>query len=416
MPRSITPALRLDSHRARAHWHLRQGLAEPIAGSLDEIVAATGWVRTLGGVDVYLAVRARAPGMKRVDLDKVVAEGRLSVIPAVRGCIYLVPRAELPVAMRVAEEQYKKRTERELEKVGVPESEIAAVGEAVVGTLKKGPLSTDALRKALPAGVLRSLGEKGKKVGMSATLPTALRYLEFDGKVERTLAGERLDSERYEWRLPQKNPFAGAKIPREPTQRYALIARSFFRHAGPASVEDFASWTGLSQRDAKAAMERAGLSPVAVEGYADEAFVVEEDLPILREAAKASASVSMLAFEDNYLGLHGGPRLLVDPKHHGREVPQWGQKKGSTLGEVKHLAMRAVFDGDRLVGFWEFDAEAGKVVVGAFEELNPVRMKAVAARAEDVGNFLSEDMGHAKSYTLDTAEAIRERAAAVKAI
>jgi hypothetical protein len=78
-------ALRIDLARARAHWHWRQGLAEPMNGPLEEVVAETGWPRTLGGVDVYLALRARAPGMRRSDLDEAVEEARLQVIPAVRG-------------------------------------------------------------------------------------------------------------------------------------------------------------------------------------------------------------------------------------------------------------------------------------------------------------------------------------------
>ena len=47
---------------------------------------------------------------------------------------------------------------------------------------RKGPLSTDALRKSLPGGTVRSLGEKGKKVGISSTLPPAVRHLKLAPK------------------------------------------------------------------------------------------------------------------------------------------------------------------------------------------------------------------------------------------
>src|SRR5207247_4073414 len=99
---------------------------------------------------------------------------------------------------------------------------------------------------------------------------------------ERTVENGRLDSERYAWRLVTKSPFAGAKIPADPNERHAAVARVFFRHAGPASAKDFAAWAGLSQREAKAAIELAKLAPLAVEGYAEEAFALEEDLPALR--------------------------------------------------------------------------------------------------------------------------------------
>src|SRR5262245_23148738 len=110
-----TGPLKITLDRARAHWHARQGLATPVKGKVEEVGAATGWPRTLGGSDVYLAVRARVPGLKRRVLDDAVQASRLQVIPAVRGCIYLVPRAEVPLLLRVAEEQYRPRSERELQ-------------------------------------------------------------------------------------------------------------------------------------------------------------------------------------------------------------------------------------------------------------------------------------------------------------
>lgn len=414
MPRTVpAAAVRISLDRARAFWHRRQGLAEAGQGTIEETLDATSWPRTLGGVDVYLALRARRPGMRRQELDGAVAQSRIQVIPAVRGCIYVVPRPQVPLVLRIAEEQARKRMDREMEKVGVKPSELADVGEAVLKALRKGPLTTDALRKALPEGVVRSLGEKGKKVGISSTLPPAIRHLEFEGKVERTLENGRLDTERYLWRLTPKNPFTGAKVPKDAAERYARLAEIFVRQAGPVTVSDFADWAALSQRDARAAIENLPAVPVAVEGYADEAFVLEKDLAALKDAAPAT-SVSLLSFEDNYLTIHGGPGLLTDPKHHSREVSRWGTTKGTTLGDVKHLLARSVLDGDRLVGFWEFDPSSGKGVFATFDPLPPKRKKAVQELAESTAAFLKEDLGHARSFSLDSMEQVQERADLIK--
>ena len=191
--------------------------------------------------------------MTRKALDQAVEAARLQVIPAVRGCIYLVPRSEVPLVLRVAEGEYRSRTERELQRAGVREEEVTALGAQVLKALAGGPLSPDGLRKALPEGAVRSLGERGKKLGMSSPLPTALRYLEFEGgKVERTLEGGRLDSERYQWRLPAKNPFTGAKVPGDAVNRHAAVARRFFQSAGPATLRELCNWTALAQKDARA--------------------------------------------------------------------------------------------------------------------------------------------------------------------
>jgi hypothetical protein len=179
-------------------------------------------------------------------------------------------------------------------------------------------------------------------------------------------------------------------------------------------VADFAAWSALSQRDARAAFEKLPVVPILVEGYGDEAFVMEQDLAALKEAAPAATSVSLLSFEDNYLTFHGGPGLLTDTKHHKREVSKWGNTKGTTLGDVKHVSARTVFDGERLVGFWEFDPASGRAVFSTFDPLPPKRKKAVQEAAEDVATFLKEDLGHARSFSLDTMEQVQERAELVK--
>ncbi len=409
-----TPRITLD--RARAHWLRAQGLAEPLKGSLEEVVAATGWVRTLGGADVYLAVRARVPGMRREHLDAAVEANSLQVIPAVRGCIYMVPRADAPLVLRVAEEAYRKRAEREHEKAGLTQKELADVAEAALATLRKGPLTTDALRKAMPAGVVRSLGEAGKKVGIASPLPPALRHLEFEGKVERRMEGGRLDTERYLWRVTARNPFTGAKVPAATEERNARLAAIFFRQFGPATVEDFAAWAAFSQRDAKAAVARAGLVPVAVEDCAEPSYVPEDVLPPLREKVPPATSVSLLPAHDLYVSSHGGPARLTDPEHHGIQVPSWGASKGGPLGDAAHMFVRPVLDGEKVVGLWEFDPKADDVVFRTFAPLAPRRRKAVQALAEDTAAFLREDIGHARSFSLDNVDSVQRRADFVKSV
>ncbi|MCE9667638.1 winged helix DNA-binding domain-containing protein [Myxococcus stipitatus] len=409
-------ALRISLERARAHWLRTQGLAEPLALDLEALVAATGWVRTLGGADVYLALAARAARMARADLDRAVEASRLQVIPAVRGCIYLVPREEVPLTLRVAEAQYRKRAEREHAQSGIAPKELVDVGEAVLVALRKGALSTDALRKALPAGVVRSLGAAGKKAGISSTLPPALRHLEFEGKVERSLEGGRLDTERYLWRLPARNPFTGAKVPAEVEERNARLAALFFRQFGPATVEDFADWAAFSQREAKAAVARAALVPVEVEGLGALAYVPEAVVTTLREKVPQATSVSFLPSQDLYFAARGGPGRVTDPRHHALQVPRWGSAKDGALGEVAHMSLRGVLDGDRLAGFWEFDPAAGEVVFHTFEALSPRRRKQFEARAGEVATFLVDEVGHARAFTLDTDASVAERAALIRSL
>ncbi len=411
-PDLTLPLLPLDT--ARRIFVAAQLPPRP-AGSAAQALEETGFVRTLGGVDVYIAVRARVPGMRRADLDAAVERREVLVTPAVRGCIYLVPRRDAPLALRVADLLSRSRSEREHEKAGIRPGEVEEVGRAVLEVLReRGPLTTDALRRAMPPGAVRSLGEAGKKLGLSSPLPPALRHLEFAGQVERTLEEGRLDSERYRWRIAERSPFESAKLPQEPVELFAGMARIFFRGAGLGTVRDFAGWAGLSQRDARAAVERCPLVPIAIEGVDEVHYLLEERRDLL-EAAD-SDTVALLPFEDNLVALHGGPALLVDRAHHGTPVPSWGSSKISTLGEARHMSLRGVVAEGKIAGFWEYDPDAREVVIGTFNEIPAATRKRLDAEAEALAHFLADDIGHGRSFNLDTDDDMRQRAAVIRRV
>lgn len=378
-----------------------------MVGSLADVVAATGWIRTLGGVDGYLALRARQPGLRRAAVDEAIRSGALQVIPAVRGCIYLVPRAEVPLALRIAEAVFRPSAERDLKKVGASWKLIEEVAAAAKAALQAGPLSPDALRKALPAGAVPSFGEAGKKAGIASPLPMALRTLEFAGAVRRTLPDGRLDSERYVWQLTTQSPFTGARIPDEPAARLAELAAIFFRHAAPASVRSFAEWSALPLRDCRAAVASLGLVPIAVSGAAEPHYGYAEDLV----PTEPSGAVRLLPFDDNYHTDHGGPAPLVDPAWHALTVPVWGAMRGEggTLGTSKHVSLRSICIGPELAGFWEYDPDGGEISAKPFSVLKKTQRDALAEACSELAAFLRDELGHGRSFSLDTDDELRQR-------
>ncbi len=392
--------------QARAVWHRRQGLAAKAAGPIDAVLAATSWPRTLGGIDVYLSVRARVAKLRRAELDAAVERRDVQVVPAVRGCIYLVPRQLAPLCLRVAEDQWRPRTDREIQKAGTTWAEIEQVAAAARAALAGGPLTPDGLRRAMPAGSIRSLGDAGKKVGISSPLPLALRLLEFSGRIERTLPGGRLDSERYEWRLATTAAAAAATqaVPPTAAERNARLAAIFFAGAAPATVKDFAAWAALSQSDAQKAVQELPLRPVQVPEYSAQALAFAEDL----EEVPPSAELSFLPFEDNFLTTHGGLALLTDPAHHGQSLPVWGSTRTSPLARSKEISLRPILAGPNVVGFWEYDPDARRVVYKVFEKSTPPA--AVAVAAESLTAFLRDELQHGRSFSLDTDDELRARA------
>jgi hypothetical protein len=409
----VPAPLQLTLDQVRALRISAQGLPPAAKPKLLPTLERTGFVRTLGGADCYLGVRARVPSLRREELDRAVESAEAAVTPAARGCMYLVARADVPLCLRIADQLSAGRAAREHEKAGIKDGEVEQVAEAALKALRKGPMTTDVLRKAMPEGTVRSLGERGKKVGISSPLPAALRLLEFAGKVERTPEEHRLDTERYLWRAAAKNPFAGAKLPDEPARLHGMLLERFVRFAGVSQLKDFCAWAGLSQRDGKAAAQHAELMPITAEGLTD-AFSPPDAAALLKKSTASDEAVGLLPFEDNLVHLHGGPAWLVDPDHHDLPMPNWSSGKPEPLAKAHYLSFRPVLGDGRLCGFWDYDPDAKRVVAQYFAPPSKATQQRLDEAVEATTAFLRDELGHGHSFSLDTDDELRKRIGLLK--
>lgn len=387
--------------QARALWWHKQALASTGKRPLASLIGDSGWLRTLGGADAYLAARARRPGMPRADLDAVIAAGALCVRPAVRGCIYLVPAAAVPDLLALNAEDWRGQTEKELARIGKTMKVVEGLAPGVLAALT-GPMTTDAIRKAM-SGEIPSFGDAGKKVGLSSPLPLALRLLELAGKIERTLDGGRLDTERYLWRR------TAGKLPapaRDREARLAGVVDAFLGFAGPATLAQLSAWSGHPQRDLRPAIARLDAAEVDVETLGP-AYLRRADLAARPPPPRGTA---LLALEDNYVNNHG-VAAVTDPRHHAFEVDLWaGTGKAAPLGKANHMLSRSIVVDGLIAGFWEVDPRSAGAVWYTFEPAPAPLAKTLDELAAATARFLLDELGHARVTTLDTMDDVQSRA------
>jgi hypothetical protein len=387
--------------QARALWWHNQALSGTGKRPLAALIGDSGWLRTLGGADAYLAARARRPGMPRTALDAAIAAGELCVRPAVRGCIYLVPASAVPDLLALNAEDWRRQTEKELAKIGKTMKIVEGLAPGVLAALT-GPMTTDALRKVF-RGDIPSFGDAGKKVGLSSPLPLALRLLELAGKIERTLDGGRLDTERYLWRRTTGKLPAPA---RDHEGRVARVLDAFLGFAGPATLAQLSAWSGHPQRDLKTAIARVDAAEVVVEGMGA-AYVRRADLAARPPPPRGTA---LLALEDNYLNNHG-VAAVTDPRHHAFEVDLWGGSgKPAPLGKANHMLSRSIVVDGLIAGFWEVDPRSAGAVWHTFDPAPAALARTLDELAAATARFLLDELGHARVFTLDTMDDVQGRA------
>lgn len=375
-----------------AWWHRKQGLNGSLAGAPPAtVLARTGWARSVGGAGPYLTLFARA-GTSREAADAAVANLEIYELPSARGCTYVVPAEDFALALKVGQPASEVPIATARKYCGVDDRELDALYQAVLDALTPGrPLTPDQIKEAC-GGTVRSLGDAGKKRGLSTTLPLALGSLQATGEIRRVPVNGRLDQQRYAYIRWENNPLKGFSLTYE--EALTELARRYFRWIGPATLQDFQWFSGLGVGASKAATAPLNLVPV----QPDEPFLV---LPDEREAfasyaAPTDPEIALVSGLDGLLLLRRDLCSLMAAAD--RERPVYGEKGVQAMGGLSDSPFHAIVDRGRLIGFWEYDPQQQEIVWMTFDA-PPASLREAVARTEA---FAREQLGDVRSFSLDS--------------
>jgi hypothetical protein len=377
----------VDASKLRAWYSHRQGLDGSLEGKpAAEILQRAGWARSVGGVSPYLTLFARA-GTSREQADAGARKLEIYELPSARGCTYVLPASDFALGL-AAGRGFDGEIKTAL-KLGVTEKEIAKLCDAVLGALEKGPLDPEGLSEATGKAV-RNLGPEGKKKGLSTTLPVALEQLQTTGDIRRVPTNGRFDQQRYQYALWRPNPLRGFKL--SPEEVHTELARKYFAWIGPASAADFQSFAGLGVKATKAALDPLNLEPI------DNA---PGDQRVFLPGDRAKFDAFKPSKEPNY-SLLGS----IDPLFHLLATG----RAGFADGPVIDLPSHAIVDRGRLVGLWDYDQPTESIAWVSFVKKDKSLQQAVT-RTE---NFVRDQLGDARSFSLDSPKSRAPRIAALR--
>jgi hypothetical protein len=397
-------AAAVSAEQIRSWCWSRQGLDGSLEGARPEVVLErAGWMRSMGGSGPYLGFFARA-SLSRAQVDEAMAALTIHELPSARGCTYVVPAADFAVALH-AGQGHAETAEIEMAKkfLGVTDREMEKLSRTIVDAVSRSPADPKELKERL-GGAVRHLGEEGKKRGLTTTLPLGLGLLESHGEIRRVPVGGRLDQQRYQYVRWDPSPLAGVRIAKDEVPM-ALGGR-FFRWAAPATVAQFAWWAGLGKKVAQAVARALALVPL---GEGDERLLFSDDREALRaHCVSEKARVSLVGSLDNLLHLRRELGTVLDPGDAERQV--YGERKRAQLGTVLDLPHHAIVDRGRLVGFWEYDATSRSIVRSLFGRGG----RAFDEAALRMAAFVRDELGDARTFSLDSSERREPRIAALR--
>ncbi len=379
----------VDPSKLRAWYAHRQGLDGSLERKLSaDVLQRAGWARSVAGVSPYLTLFARA-GISREQADAAAQKLQIHELPSARGCTYVLPASDF--ALGLAAGQGFDSDMKAAIKLGVTEKEIAKLCDAVVAALEQGPLDPEGLREATGKAA-RNLGEEGKKKGVTTTLPLALGELQASGDIRRVSINGRFDQQRYQYALWRPNPLRGFKLSPEEVQ--TELARKYFAWIGPASAADFQWFSGLGVKAAKAAIEPLKLEPIEI---------APGDTRLLLPGDRSKFDAFKAPKEPRY-SLLGSIDSLFNLRRELKDVRE------SNLGAVSELPSHAIVDRGRLIGLWEYDQPKESIAWVSFVKKDKALQEAVT-RTE---NFVRDQLGDARSFSLDSPKSRGPRVAALR--
>ncbi|WP_224336256.1 winged helix DNA-binding domain-containing protein [Haloprofundus halobius] len=355
-----------------ARYRLRSQRLAPRADaetSAPELLASVCGLQAQEKPAAALGVRARSESLTEADLERALYEER-SVVRTwcMRGTFHLVAAADLPRYLSLFGETFASRgpEPKRLESMGLDESDIARAMELIRDALREdGPLTRAEIAHRLREGGV-DLDPESQAPYFLVRRAALLGILCEVAPKEGQMAYDLLD----QW----------VSVDDPPDRQVALVdlARRYLRAFQPASMDDFAAWSGLYVRDVKLAWGLVADETTEVRIDGRPAEMLTEDLDAYESGTVPSNVVHLLPGYDSFLlGYEKENRPI--PREH--ELSVW---PGAGI-----IRPTLVVDGE-VRGTWKLDRTRATpaVVVDPFERFDPELEVPLRTEVEEIGRFL----------------------------
>ncbi len=376
--------------KIRAYLAHRQGLLEFSTKSNREVLSHVGWVRSVGGHNIYIALHSRN-GSTKAQAEQDAKNHQIYEFASARGCTYFLPCDDFQVGIKAGQgfnDASAIRTAKT--KLGFTDEDLAKLKAGIVGALKNGALDTNGIKKEL-GDLVVNFGEAGKKIGQTTSLSLGLLSLQAEAQIRRVPKGWTLEAQSYEYELFRDAPIVDDSYPKD--QAYADLAHRYWDWIGLASLAHFQWFSGLGVGAAKKATE--GLNLVHVEGT-DLLIHADNEADYRNFEAPKNPSYRLLTALDSLFLLRREVESLFDPMDLAGNGEN--EKRGGGLVASNDLRNHAIVDRGRIVGLWEYETSSQSLETALFVPMND-ELESEIRRTEA---FIRDELGDCRSFSLDS--------------
>jgi len=310
------------------------------------------------------SIGLRLPNATSRQVERAIADRQIVRTWPMRGTLHFVAAADVRWMLRLLTPRIIKGGAGRRRQIGLDDAAFARSRKLFAKALRdRNSLTRDEMHDVLERAKITTAGQRGYHILARLSMEGLLCFAEPRGK-QHTFA--LLD----EW-IPTSRIL-------DRDEALAALAARYFRGHGPATSRDFAWWSGLTLRDARAGIAMAA-SSLAEETINGAAYIVSRESAAASDAARG---VFLLpGFDELILG-YTDRSATLDPAHAMRVVP------GSN-----GVFMPTIVSNGRVVGTWKAASAKGKVIVTPlpFTALSTEETRVLRSAAARYERFILRD-------------------------
>jgi hypothetical protein len=349
----------VDIVRLRLH---NQEITQTRFSRPEEVVSWLGAMQAQEYAQAKWAIGLRLPGVKEIDVEKAIASGKILRTHMLRPTWHFVSPADIRWMLALTGPRVKAISVSIIRKEGLDAKVLAKANDVIAKALEGG--------KQLQRSELKTILRKKKIDATGLRLGLIMMNAELDAVV----CGGARQGKQFTYALLDEVAPPVKKLAED--EAIAKMAEVYFRGRGPATIQDYVWWSGLTVKQAKQGIDALGNEFVkeVIEGK-EHWFPQDGEVP-KSELGKATF---LMPDYDEYGISYKDRSALEDPK----------------AKPVKSLNFnRLVIVDGRAAGFWKPLVNGKKVDVGMelFAPLSKTKEQALKAAVDRYLEFMKQEI------------------------
>lgn len=343
----------------------QQHIAQADFEKPEDVVSWMGAMQAQDYLGALWAVGLRTKSASEADIENALANRKIIRTWPMRGTLHFVAPADARWMLKTFTPRIIAKAASIYRQAGLDKKIFTKSAKLLVAALEGGKqLTRKEIYEVLERGKITATNTRGLHILGHLAQEGLICFGAREGKQPTFTLLE-------EWIPPVKE--------KAPDETMAAFTLRYFTSHGPATIQDFAWWTGLSATEAKAAHELVKSSLVS-ETIEDITYWMTNDSAGIKTK---SAGVYLLPGFDEYLMGYTNRTAAID-------TTRFKQIAGTGNG----ILSSTVVVNSQVAGTWKRTIQKNRVTVETtpFESFNKTQTTAIAAAAKRYGKFLGTDV------------------------